>query len=501
MKKPTIIAAAIALAAIAGWSALWFTGRGAVTERLDREIAQLKAQGIEITHGGREIGGFPFGYQVTHRDVTLREPSSGAAYRLPDITTEVTAADVDKLVSRFPEKFSIEVPMDEALRTEWPGMPEVLTIDVESTDLVVTSNGIPGDGQEIAITAAALLVVTGSPDQPINFAVEFQALDTMSTLPRLSSGEPVASATTVDRLEYAYTTSTPHGIAVNIEGSVSKLRLTGSSDVRDQAAMLALLAGAGSSSMTYQTGASEGLVRVGTTPEDQEGSLKFEAGSTAGTLSFVNGIFELASASKANRLAVTTGPDTPTAKPFGGELRAVEMHITAPFAPSDTMSPIVLRFALDQVAPDDMFWQLIDAGGKLPHDPAKLVIDIEGDGRITGDLTKHQPGDAPPFEIGKVAIRSANITALGARVATVGDFEFLQPLNQPIGTATITLNKAEEMMVKLADAGLIDPVTVQTVMLMAMGFTAPGTEPGELVSKIVMGADGISVNGQLISGN
>jgi hypothetical protein len=504
MKKLATIAAVVALAALVGWSGLWFAGRGAVADRIDREIAQLEAQGFEISHGSREIGGFPFGYRVTHRDVTLTEPASGAIYRLPEVTTEVAAADVDQLVTRFPAKYRIEVPLDEALRADWPGMPEVLAIDVESRDLVVVSIGIPGKGQEIAVTAKSLLVVTGSAEQPLNFAVEFTALDTKGTLPPLSSGLPATGVTTLSRLDYAYTSTTPDGVAAILEGSIDDLRLTGKSDVRDRAGLLALMAGgAGTSSMTYQTGASQGVVKAGSEPAHQDGTFNFSAGSMAGTLAMADGVFQLATSSKANRMTLTTatGPDAPPDMPFGAELRAIEMQISGPFAPSETMAPTAFRFALDQVTPDDASWRMIDANGKLPHDPARLVIDLEGNARITGDLSKHRPSDAPPFEIGNLSIKSADITALGAGVATSGDIEFLQPLNQPVGTVTVTLTKAEELMVKLADAGLIDPVTVQTVMVMASGFTAPGAVAGELITKIVMSADGITVNGQPFGGN
>jgi hypothetical protein len=512
MKKTTATAAAIALVAIAGWSGLWFAGRGAVADRLDREVTQLQAQGYEVTYGAREIGGFPFGYSVTHRDVTIGEPTSGATYRLPEITTEVTAADVERLTTRFPAKYRIDLPLDEAQRAGWPGMPEVLAIDVESSDLVLVSDDASAAGQQIALTAASMLIVTGSPDQPLNFALDLTALDARGALPALSSGLPATSATTVDRLDYAYTSTTPDGVAATVEASIDNLRVTGKSDVRDQAGLLALMTGGtGTSSLTYQTGATEGVVRAGRAPTDPGGTLNFSIGSTAGTFSLANGIFEIATSSKANRLTLTTAaspdtpPDTPLGKPFGGELRAIEMHISGPFAPSATMAPIALRFALDNFVPDAAFWQLIDAGNKLPHDPARLVIDIEGNARITDDLAKHRPGDPAPFEIGNVSILAADITALGAGVATSGNVKFLQPqnrpLNQPVGTVTVTLTKAKELMIKLADAGLIDPTTVQTAILLSAGFTSPGTAPGELVTKIMMSGDGISVNGQLIGGN
>jgi hypothetical protein len=508
MKKPIVIAAAIALAAIAGWSALWFAGRGAVADRLDREIARLQALGFDITYDAREIGGFPFGYRVTHRGVALREPASGATYRLPEVTTEVTAADIDRLVTRFPAKYRIDLPLDEAQRAGWPGMPEVLAIDVDSSDLVVVSNGVPGEGQEIAITARSVLIVTGSAEQPLNVAIELTALDAGMTLPAISSAGsndlPRTSRTTFGRIDYAYTSTTPDGVAAQLEGSIDNLRLTGTSNIRDRAGFLALLAGSESiSSVTYQTSASQAAIRLADGPQQQGKVFNFSTGSTAGTFSLANGIFEITSVSQANRVTVsaTTAPATPPGESLSAELRAVEMRMTGPFAPGETMAPFALRFALDQLAPDDAIWSQIDAAGALPRDPAQLVIDIEGSARIIGDLTKNRPGEAPPVEIGNLSIRSADIAALGASLTTRGDVEFLQPLNLPVGTVTVTLTKVEALVVKLVDAGLIDPVTAQTVMLMATGFVAPGSEPGELVSEIVMTLDGITVNGKPVGGD
>jgi hypothetical protein len=507
MKKPAIIAAGAVLIAIAGWSGLWFAGRGAVADRLDRDIARLGGQGIEITHGAREIGGFPFAYQVTHRDFTLREPSSGAVYRLPEVTTEVTAADMDRLVTKFPATFRIEVPLDEAQRAAFPGMPEVLGIDVEASGLTVVSDGLPGAGQDIAITAESLLAVTGSAGQPLNFAIELVALDTKATLPALSSGLPATGQTTVGRLDYAYTSTPQDGVSAILDGSIDNLRLTGNSNVRDQAGLMELLAGGdGSNSFTYQTGASQGAIRVVEGPDRQGGTLAFSAGSTAGTFSIADGLIEIATTSRANRvnLSDTASAETPPAAVVGAMvgagIRSVELGFSGPFAPSETMTPVTLRFALDQVVADDAFWQAVDAAGKLPRDPAQMVIDVEATGRITRDMTNLRPGEAPPIEVGNVSILSADIAALGASIVTRGDVEFLQPVNLPIGSVTVTLTNALELMGSLAEAGLIDPATVQTATLMAMGFTVPGAAPGKRLAEIAMTLDGITVNGQPVGG-
>jgi hypothetical protein len=307
----------------------------------------------------------------------------------------------------------------------------------------------------------------------------------------------------IDRLDYAYTSTTPDGVSAIIEGSIDNLRLTGNSSFRDQAGLMALLAGGpGSYNFAYQTGASQGAIRALEGTDQRSGALTFTAGSTAGTFAIADGLIEIATTSRANRvnLSAATGPATPPKTVGGAKLRSVEMSFSGPFAPSETMSPITLRFALDEIAADDAFWQLIDAAGKLPRDPARLVIDVEATGRITRDMSNLRPGEAPPIEIGNVSILSADIAALGASIVTRGDVEFLQPVYLPVGTITVTLTNAMQLLGSLADAGLIDPTSVQTATLMTMGFTAPGAAPGERVAEIAMTLDGITVNGQPVGG-
>lgn len=504
MKKPLVIAAAIGVAVIAGWSGLWFAGRGAVADRIDREVAKLQARGFGIAYASREIGGFPFGYRVAHRGVTLREPAGGAIYRLPEIITEVTAADVDRLATRFPATFRVDLPLDEAGRARWPGMPEIVEIDVEAADLVATSDGSPGSGRQVNLAATSLLIVTGSAEQPLNLAIELTALDSKATLPAPSSGLPATGVTTLDRLDYAYTASTPDRRGATVEGSIDDLRLTGDSDIRDLTRLLALAAsGTGASNLAFQTGSVQTAVRLDSRSENPDSTVGFSAGSSAGTLALAGGTVEFATASQANRmtLAAAAGPGTPAGKPFGAGARAIEMQISGPLAPSMEMGPVALRLAFDRVVPDAEIWQLIDASGDLPRDPARLVLDLAGSARITGELSAARPGEAPPVEFGNLSIRSADVSAFGAGLAARGDVEFLQPLNLPVGAITVTLSQAAELVVKLADAGVIDPVTAQTATLMAMSFTAPGPAPGELVSEIVMTLDGITVNGQPVGGN
>ncbi len=502
MKKTVIATAGITLVATVVWSGLWFAGRGKVAERIDAEILLLAAQGVAFSHGGREIGGFPFGYNVSHRDVTLRYKANGSIIRLPEITAEVTADDIDRLVIRLPAKFSMEMP--------YPATPDAATpaktvvFDIEASDLVMVASGWSGPDRESSITAKSLLIATGNADQPPTVAIEITGIDSKFR----NTGTTVTSATRLARFDYAYAGFAPSGAPFTFEGLIDKLVLTGRIDTGRIEAGTNLASGSGAADMTYQTGASKAAIRaVSGEPVPQGGTLVFSAGSSAGTATLGEGIVEIATSSRASTIMLLpepmpeTVPETAGAKGFGASLRSIEALYKAPVAPSDAMAPFSLRFALDEVVPDVVLWGLLDAKDALPHDPARLVADIEGTGRITKDMAALLPGEAMPLEFGNILVNALDLNAMGAIVTTRGELEFLQPINLPLGNLTVKLTGLMKLIEKLADGGMVNPQVLQTAAVLAAIYSTPvGAEPDDRVSEIEMTMGGIAVNGLAIGG-
>lgn len=250
-------------------------------------------------------------------------------------------------------------------------------------------------------------------------------------------------------------------------------------------------------SMAYQTGASKVAIRAVRGPEQQGGTLIFKAGSTAGTFSFADNMVEIATSGRAN--TVTLIPEA-AGKPadklsFGAALRSVEAIYQAPIAPSEAMTPFTLRFALDEVVPDAALWARLDAAEALPRDPARLIVDIEGTGRISKSMADLRPGEALPLEFGNVLVRALDLSAMGASLTTRGEVEFLQPLNLPVGSITVTLTNIMELIRTLSEAGLLGPGISASAAALVAFYTEPGAAPGERVAEIAMTLDGIAING------
>lgn len=498
MRKLLVIVIGVAAVAAAGWSGVWFVGRGQVADRIGQEISLLAEAGTEVRHGALEIGGFPFGYRVTLHDVTLRAAASGGVYHLPEITAEVSVADMDRLVIRMPETFRVDLPVPAGAGVLPFETPEVLVFDIEAADLVVVTDGLPGRGQEIAVTAQSLLVVTGGGDQRLSLAVEMNGIDSRAVLPMAASGIAATSSATIERLDYVYVAIAPSGATITFEGLADKLVLTGRSTIRDRAGLMALLAGGGGAmSFTYQTGASTAAIRKVQGAGQAGRTVVFAAGSTAGTLAVADSMVEIAASSRANTVALNlegSGGEADKAG-FGAALRSVEAIYQAPIAPSDAMAPFTLRLVLDEVEPDEALWDLIDAGEILPRDPTRLVADLEGSGRITKSLADMRPGEAMPVAFGNISVRALDLSMLGAGVATRGEVEFLQPINLPLGSLTVTMEKVVQTAAKLAKAGWLTPEQLQAAALLAATYARPGDAPSVLISDIAMSVEGITVNG------
>ena len=494
MKKIVLAVAGIAVLGAAGWSGLWFMGRGKIDTRLDAEIQALTAQGYEITHGAREIGGFPFGYAVRHRDVVVRD-QQGVSVRLPEVLTEVTAEDADRLVTTLPEKFQMEIAVQTAAVAE----PETLQLDFEAKNLVLVSDGRPGARQEFTGSADSVLMVTGGKAPEGTMAVEFVKPEQRTTLPDPASGEQITGVTTIERIDYAFGAKGTDGTEISFEGTVDAVQMTGKANIWGQAMAAALFTGLDAvADGAYQTGASRFTINTKPAEGGQGGTFSGSSASSAGTVAIKAGRMEIAASSRENEVTLAADPpfESTGGKPVSWAMRSAEAIYAVPIAPSEAPVPFSLRFALDEVIPDEVLWNLIDPATTIARDPGRLIIDVEGTARLTQALSDVPPGAPPPVEVGNVSVKALDVTALGAGITTRGDVEFLQPVWVPAGTMTVTFTNLLEVANKLVEAGVLAPKIHQTMALMSAVYTRPGEAPGELVSEVVMGMDGITINGQ-----
>ena len=503
MRKLAMIAGGVVVAGAAAWSGLWFLGRGEVTDQIGAYLDRLRATGYEITHGTPSVTGFPFGYGVTYPDIVFTDPA-GLRTTIPTMTGAADVSAPDTVRLDFPATMAIAMPISEADRARNPSLPDEVTFDVEADGLVTLIRDT-GDGIEAATSAKSLLIVSPAFfGAETSFALEIVAYDGTAKLPAIGGPASWSDVSTVDEINFKIGIRDPAqpDISVDVTGQYDDLQVI-SSGSGDAAAVLAQLgtgpavAADGALDITYTAGKSAARIVAGASDDPEGGAFDYTAGALAGSLKVADGRL---TASTENRTPTWTFVPNADEIPYRGTVSAeiAEFHYDAPATsgPDDAMQPMSIRIAIDDVTGDDVFWRALDPFEALPHDPARLFLDISGSGRVMKPFGEMLPGEAPPFEFGNLEFRKSELAALGGSIETTGAIEFLQPGSVPTGTLTVTFGGMETLLPALAAAGLIDAPMRQMGEAMLQIYARPGAVPGTHESEITFDpVGGILING------
>jgi hypothetical protein len=159
-----------------------------------------------------------------------------------------------------------------------------------------------------------------------------------------------------------------------------------------------------------------------------------------------------------------------------------------------------------------MLWGMADPTGVLPRDPASIVIDLAGKGKILADMFNPEDleavemGEIMPGELNALTIRELLVSAAGARLTGTGDFTFnnedlasFDGLPAPAGIAKLTLTGANGLIDNLIKMGLLTDQDAMGARMMMGMFGVPGEGADTLNSEIEFTEEGqILANGQRI---
>jgi hypothetical protein len=183
-----------------------------------------------------------------------------------------------------------------------------------------------------------------------------------------------------------------------------------------------------------------------------------------------------------------------------------------PVSQSDEEQDFGLGITLRDFAVPDMLWGMVDPTGTLPHDPATIVLDLAGKGKLLFDMFDPESmkamerGAQKPGEFNAVTIKQLLVTAAGAKLTGTGDFTFnnedlvtFDGMPAPDGTANIKLEGANGLIDNLIKMGLVSDSDAMGARMMMGMFGVPGEGEDTLTSEIKVSEDGqILANGQRI---
>jgi len=400
--------------------------------------------------------------------------------------------------------FPAEMPM--SITTKSPsGETGVTTLAMTQTGMSLVASGAP-DNMTYDVTAPDVkimlkeLTVDGTA-VPMTFDIAMSGIKGTSTVAGTGT-KTLSQNMAMDKIAFNVAASDPSaGGNFSAAGEYAGMTFTGSGTLpaeTDMADMNKALAdgfafdgtfgytgGSAKFDFTDQTGSGSG------TFSDQGGSFKVGMGATG--LAYGGG-------SKGLNASMTV-PDMPF--PIEFSMGESLFNIQMPLRKSDSAQPVGLTLKLVDLAVSDGIWGMIDPTAQLPHDPATLIVDVTGTGKLGFDLLDpalQAPGATPPENPGTVEsldIKELLLRAVGAELSGTGAFTFDNSMGMPmpLGTAELKLKGANALITKLVAMGIIPEDQAMGAQMMLGMFAVPSGED-ELTSKIEAKEGGqIFVNG------
>ncbi|UWQ62431.1 DUF2125 domain-containing protein [Leisingera caerulea] len=205
-----------------------------------------------------------------------------------------------------------------------------------------------------------------------------------------------------------------------------------------------------------------------------------------------------------------TGSEIPF--PLALSMAEAGFKLMMPLAQSEEEQDFALGVTLRDFAVPEMLWGMVDPTGQLPHDPATVVVDLAGKGKVLFDMfdpeamESVEAGEAQPGELNALTVKQLQVSAAGAELTGTGDFTFdnedltsFDGMPAPSGEANLKLTGANTLIDKLIQMGLMTEGDAMGARMMMGMLAVPGEGEDTLTSKIEISEDGqIHANGQRI---
>ncbi|WP_415919221.1 DUF2125 domain-containing protein [Tateyamaria sp. SN6-1] len=158
----------------------------------------------------------------------------------------------------------------------------------------------------------------------------------------------------------------------------------------------------------------------------------------------------------------------------------------------------------------DAIWNIFDAAGQLPRDPATLVVDLSGKAKVLFDFLDPaqaavlEQAGAVPGELNALTLNALELDALGAKLTGAGDFTFdnsdlvtFDGIPRPAGAIDLSLVGGNGLLDKLVGMGLVPEDQAMGARMMMGLFAVPGEGEDSLTSRIEVNDEGhVLANGQ-----
>jgi hypothetical protein len=192
--------------------------------------------------------------------------------------------------------------------------------------------------------------------------------------------------------------------------------------------------------------------------------------------------------------------------PIDASFAEAAFNLAMPVSKSDADQPFGFLLKLVDLKISDQIWGMFDPGSQLPRDPATVVVDVAGTGKLAVDLldpAMQAPGATMPDMAilpSSLNINALQVKAVGADLTGDGAMTFDNSggVPMPLGEVNLQLTGGNALIDKMVAAGFIPEDQAMGARMMLGMFAVPSGDD-VLTSKIEFKEGGsIFANGQQI---
>ncbi|PRX37480.1 hypothetical protein SAMN05216257_101503 [Meinhardsimonia xiamenensis] len=452
-------------------------------------------------------------------EITGTVTATGEKVTVTDLVMTMVAPEaeitgrLDEIVFRERPDGTVLVTMspryDVAIETREGGATSRMRLAVEQEGLVIVASG---DAEEVAYdyTAVAMRVSTEEVavgDEPVDMDLSAVIPDVKGSY-RIGMAEPtpIAGDFSAGGLDLKVRAVDPEvegrlDVALSLQNVDS--RFAGTLMPVDPENLAAALRAGFAVDMTLAHGPASYVSDFA----DREDAFTLRAEQSSGGLEFAlseRGMRYRATSSDAQfRLSGNDIPLPEVAFSIGRLVTAVGMPILA----SETPQDLDMELRLEELALSDMIWSVIDPAGQLPHDPATVVVDVDGKANWAFDIMDPEAAEKMegkvPGELHSLDLNELRVVAAGAELTGTGGFTFdnadlttFGGVPRPTGAVDLVLRGGNALLDRLVAMGILPQDQAMGVRMMSAMFARPSGED-ELSSRIEITKDGaVYANGQ-----
>lgn len=189
----------LAILLVGGWSGYWFYSRSKVVDTLDAQAQALRDRGYDVHWNSRQVGGYPFRYEVRLADFRVNEPR-GWGLTAPIVEAQASALWPNVVVLVAEDGFTVNRPdapplsMDgDVLRMSLGGLtkPGPWRVSMEGVKVALSTSDPETAAFSTIDRFEAHLRPTEGGDASVFLRVNEARPNVGNILSRISGGEPV----------------------------------------------------------------------------------------------------------------------------------------------------------------------------------------------------------------------------------------------------------------------------------------------------------------------